>query len=92
MIHKIKPELTLDLAEKALKDKFADISVNMQEMIEFQRDCRDYTSVSNIRKIYARMMKIEVTKMMVDAVYNSLSEEEQEFIILKYFLPYRRLQ
>ena len=84
MIHKIKPELTLYLAENALKDKFADSSVNMQEMIEFQRDCRDYMSVSNIRKIYARMMKIEVTRMMVDAVYNSLSAEEQEFIILKY--------
>lgn len=41
-------------------------------------------SQSNIRKIYARMMKIEVTKLMVDAVYKSLTTEDQEFIKLRY--------
>lgn len=84
MIHKMKPELTLYLAEEALKHKFRDSSASFHEIMELQRDCRDYLSTENIRKIYARMMKIEVTKMMVDAVYRSLSAEEQEFIIMRY--------
>lgn len=84
MIHKAKPELTLYLAEEALKNKFARVGVRLQEILEFQRDCRDYLSTENIRKIYARMMKAEVTKLMVEAVYQSLSEEDQEFIVMKY--------
>lgn len=84
MIHKVKPELTLYLAEEALKHKFLDTNVSFHEIMELQKDCRDYLSTENIRKIYARMMKIEVTKMMVDAVYRSLTAEEQEFIIMRY--------
>ena len=84
MIHKAKPELTLYLAEEALKNKFARVDVRLQEILEFQRDCRDYLSTENIQKIYARMMKAEVTKLMVEAVYQSLSAEEQEFIVMKY--------
>ena len=84
MIHKAKPELTLYLAEEALKNKFARENVRLQEILEFQRDCRDYLSRENLRKIYARMMKVEVTKMMVEAVYQSLSSEEKEFVLLKY--------
>ena len=84
MIHKVKPELTLYLAEEALKHKFNDTDVSFHEIMELQKDCRDYLSTENIRKIYARMMKIEVTKMMVDAVYRSLTAEEQEFIIMRY--------
>ena len=84
MIHKVKPELTLYLAEEALKHKFHDTDVSFHETMELQKDCRDYLSTENIRKIYARMMKIEVTKMMVDAVYRSLTAEEQEFIIMRY--------
>ena len=84
MIHKVKPELTLYLAEEALKHKFLDTNVSFHEIMELQKDCRDYLSTENIRKIYARMMKIEVTKIMVDAVYRSLTAEEQEFIIMRY--------
>lgn len=84
MIHKTKPELCLYLAEVALKQKFSGVNISPKEVIELQRDCRDYLSSDNIRKIYARMMKIEVTKMMVDAVYQSLTAEEQEFILMKY--------
>lgn len=84
MLHKVKPELTLYLAEEALKNKFVGESLKPQEIVEFQKNCRDYLLSENIRKIYARMMKIELTKMMVDAVYQSLTAEEQEFILLKY--------
>ena len=76
----MKPELTIYLAEEALKKKFADENVSLQEIVELQRDCRDYLSRENLRKIYARMMKVEVTKMMVEAVYQSLSAEEKEFL------------
>ena len=84
MIHKMKPELTLYLADEALKEKFAVEKVSLQEMLELQRDCRDYLSTENIRKIYARMMKMEIRKMMVEAVYRSLSSEDKEFVLLKY--------
>lgn len=84
MIHKMKPELTLYLAEEALKKKFSDTDLSLQEILELQRDCRDYLTAENIRKIYARMMKIEVTKIMVETVYRSLSAEEQEFVLLRY--------
>lgn len=84
MLHKVRPELTLYLAEEALKKKFADENVSLQEIVELQRDCRDYLSTENVRKLYARMMKIEVTKMMVEAVYQSFSSEEKEFVLLKY--------
>jgi len=84
MIHKAKPELTLYLAEEALKNKFARENVRFQEILELQRDCRDYLSTENLRKIYARIMKAEVTKLMVEAVYQSLSSQEQEFIVMKY--------
>lgn len=84
MIHKTKPELTLYLADEALKEKFSVEKMSLQEMLELQRDCRDYLSTENIRKIYARMMKMEIRKMMVEAVYQSLSAEEKEFVLLKY--------
>ena len=84
LIHKIKPELTLYLAEEALRQKFLDDKANLQEFLKVQKDCRDYLSAENIRKIYARMMKIEVTRMMVDAIYQSLTIEEQKFIKMKY--------
>lgn len=84
MIHKMKPELTLYLADEALKEKFSVEKVSLQEMLELQRDCRDYLSTENIRKIYARMMKMEIRKLMVEAVYRSLSSEDKEFVLLKY--------
>lgn len=84
MIHKMKPELTLYLADEALKEKFSVEKMSLQEMLELQRDCRDYLSTENIRKIYARMMKIEIRKLMVEAVYQSLSAEEKEFVIMRY--------
>jgi hypothetical protein len=84
MVHKMKPELTLYLADEALKEKFSAEKVSMKEIWELQKDCRDYLSVENIRKIYARMMKIEMRRMMVEAVYRSLSSEDKEFVLLKY--------
>ena len=84
MLRKMKPELTIYLAEEALKKKFADEDISLQEIVELQRECRDYLSTENLRKIYARMMKVEVTKMMVEAVYQSLSSEEKEFVIMRY--------
>ena len=84
MLHKFKPDLTLYLAEEALKRKFGDDKSGLQEIVEIQKECRDYLSTANIRRIYARMMKIEVTKMMVETVYKSLTAEEQEFVKLKY--------
>lgn len=61
MLRKVKPELTIYLAEEALKKKFADESISLQVIVELQRDCRDYLSTQNLRKIYARMMKMEVS-------------------------------
>ena len=84
MIHKMKPELTIYLAEEALKEKFSGENINMREVMEIQKDCQDYLTMKNIRKIYVRMMKKEMTKMMVDAVYETLSAEEQEFLMMKY--------
>ena len=84
MIHKTKPELTLYLADEALKEKFSVEKMSLQEMLELQRDCRDYLSTENIRKIYARMMKMEIRKLMLEAVYQSLSSEEKEFVIMRY--------
>ena len=84
MIHKLKPELTLYLAEEALKKFASNADVSLQEILELQRECRDYLSTENIRRLYARMMKVEVMKMMVKAVYQSLSPEEKKFVDLKY--------
>lgn len=84
MIHKIKPELTLYLAEEALKNKFSEIHVSVKEVAKLQKNCRDYMSENNLRKIYMRIMKKEITRMMVDAVYESLTAEEQEFLQMKY--------
>ena len=84
MLHKFKPDLTLYLDEEALKQKFSEDKSGLEEIIEIQKECRDYLSTANIRRIYARMMKIEVTKMMVETVYKSLTAEEQEFVRLKY--------
>ena len=84
MLHKFKPDLTLYLADEALKQKFSADKSGLQEIVEIQKECRDYLSTANIRRIYARMMKIEVTKMMVETVYKSLTAEEQEFVKLKY--------
>ena len=84
MLHKFKPDLTLYLAEEALKQKFSEDKSGLEEIIEIQKECRDYLSTANIRRIYARMMKIEVTKIMVETVYKSLTAEEQEFVRLKY--------
>lgn len=84
MIHKIKPELTIYLAEEALKEKFSEKNINLREVLEIQKDCQDYLTMKNIRKIYVRMMKNEMKKMMVDAVYETLSPEEQEFLLMKY--------
>lgn len=84
MLHKVKPDLTLYLAEEALKHRYDDSKLHLKELVELQRDCRNYLSTANIRKIYARMMKIEVAKMVVEAVWQSLSPVEQKFLELKY--------
>lgn len=84
MTHKIRPELTLYLAEEALKEKFSEIHVNMQEIAKLQKNCRDYMCEKNLRKIYMRLMKKEIRKMQVDAVFDSLTAEEQEFLMMKY--------
>ena len=84
MIRKIKPDLVLYLAEEALKNKYSEQEFEIKEIMEIQKDCRNYMSVDNTRKIYARMMKIEVTKIMVEVVYQSLTKEEQKFVEMKY--------
>ena len=84
MIRKIKPDLVLYLAEEALKNKYSEQEFEIKEIMEIQKNCRDYMSVGNARKIYARMMKIEVTRIMVEVVYQSLTKEEQKFVELKY--------
>lgn len=84
MIHKVKPELTLYLAEEALKKMYEKPPINLREVVEFQKECRDYLSGTNMKKMYARMMKMEITRQMVEFVYKSLTEEEQEFIRMKY--------
>ena len=84
MLHKLQPDLTLYLAEEALKRRYDDSTSHLRELVELQRDCRNYLSTENVRKIYARMMKMEVAKMVTEAVYQSLSSEEQEFLALKY--------
>ena len=45
MLHKVKPELTLYLAEEALKNKFVGENLKPQEIVEFQKNCRDYIGV-----------------------------------------------
>lgn len=84
MTHKIKPELTLYLVEEALKEKFSEVHINVQEIEELQKNCRDCMSERNLRKIYMRLMKKEIRKMQVDAVFGSLTSEEQEFLMMKY--------
>lgn len=84
MLHKVQPNLALYLAEEALKHRYDDSTLHLRELVELQRDCRNYLSTANIRKIYARMMKIEVAKMVVEAVWQSLSPAEQKFVELKY--------
>lgn len=84
MTHKIRPELTLYLVEEALREKFSEIHINVQEIEEFQKNCRDCMSERNLRKIYMRLMKKEIRKMQVDAVFDSLTAEEQEFLMMKY--------
>ena len=84
MIHKGKPELTLYLAEEALKGMYETPQIKLKEMLEIQQESRDYLSSINLKKIYARMMKKEITRQMVEIVYNSLTAEEQEFVRMKY--------
>ena len=50
MTHKIKPELTLYLVEEALKEKFSEVHINVQEIEELQKNCRDCMSERNLRK------------------------------------------
>ena len=53
MTHKMKPELTIYLAEEALKERFSEIHVNMQDILELQTNCRDYAIKNNKNvKIY----------------------------------------
>ena len=84
MLHKVQPKLTIYLAEEALKHRYDDSVSHLRELVEIQRECRDYLSTANIRKIYARMLKIEVAKMVVESVWQSLSPAEQKFVELKY--------
>ena len=84
MLHKVQPDLTIYLAEEALKHRYDDSTSHLRELVEIQRECRDYLSTANIRKIYARMLKIEVAKMVVEAVWQSLTPAEQKFVELKY--------
>ena len=76
--------MVLYLAEEALKNKYSEQELDIKEIAEIQKNCRDYMSVGNTRKIYARMMKVEVTRIMVEVVYQSLTKEEQKFVEMKY--------
>lgn len=84
MLHKEKPELTLYLAEEALKRKYEAEQLKLEEIVELQKEWLNYLSETNMKKIYARMMKLEIMSQMVDAVYKSLTTEEQEFVRMKY--------
>jgi len=74
MMHKMKRELVKYL-EKGVKKKSAIEKVSFKEILELQRNCRDYLSTENIGKIYARMMKKEIRKIMVETVYRALISE-----------------
>ncbi len=51
MTHKIKPELTLYLVEEALKEKFSEVHINVQEIEELQKNCRDCMSERNLGRV-----------------------------------------
>ena len=84
MLHREKPELTLYLAEEALKRKYEKPPVDSKEFWEGQQELRNYLSSINLKKIYVRMMTKEITRQAVDEVYKSLTAEDQEFIRMKY--------
>lgn len=84
MVHKMKPEFMLFLAEEALKKKYAEKESSIREIMEIQESCRDYLPVENSRRIYAKVMKKEIMRIMVEVVYHSLSAEEQKLVELKY--------
>ena len=54
----------LNVGQK-LKKMYEKPPINLKEVVEFQKECRDYLSRTNMKKMYARMMKMEITRQMV---------------------------
>jgi hypothetical protein len=83
-MHKHHPELGLFLAERALEMKYADTAAKITERAELKKFCIDNFSTQNVKRLYFRLQKVELNRIIVDTVLQGLSSSKRTFIIMKY--------
>ena len=83
-MHKEKMEFSLMMADDALRQHFDDRRDGCCTFAQIQKTCRNLLSVDNVRRVYARLLKMELNQRAVQAAIQSLPEEKQRYLRLKY--------
>jgi len=83
-LNKNRPELDIYLAEQALHTKYADTPEIIKERAELRDFCIQNFESQNAKKLYLRLQKIEINRIIVDTVLKELPDEKRRFIELKY--------
>ena len=84
MLNLKKPKFDSIIAELALKERFAKGLPGGFSFGDYRTIFRDFLTTENGRKMYLKMLKIEMNKITVDAVLESLPEEKRKFVLMKY--------
>ena len=79
-----KMDFALCLAEDALQRHFDAQGDICREFRKIREDCRDILSLPNTRRIYAKLVKMELNERAVKAVIQLLTEEKQKYLHLRY--------
>jgi len=72
------------LAETALKHRFCDSKEFLQEQEKLKDLCLKNMSIMNMQRLYLRLQKMDMNRIIVNTVLQDLSEEKREFVIKKY--------
>lgn len=83
-MYTVKSSLKLALATEALKLKFLQSQKEQAAFADLKARCMENLNKPNFLKIFLRIQKMDLNRIIVDTVLQDLSEEKRSFILRKY--------
>lgn len=83
-MHNDKMEFSLILADNALRHHFTIRHNTYLDFLELNKNCRDFMEATNTRRLYAKLMKMELNRQAVEGACRSLAPEKQKYLHLRY--------
>lgn len=78
----VKPNLSEYLAEEALRSVYD--TKGLKELEDLRNICQIYMQSKNMKRQWMRMLKQQLKIHLTKAIINSLPEDQQRFVMLKY--------